>query len=163
MIRFGCVEVAPDDPIVVGGMLVVSGAVSYLGEDTLGGVELAILHRDGELLGHEIELVVEDSLCSAEGGQTAAQRLSADESNRRRHRHKLLKRSPRRHAIISDAGMVMNAPSNTSPSLTNEDIETGGSHKPGYFRTSHNGLREGTRNAEFATRILGGDIDCDRS
>ena len=152
---FGCVEVAPDDPIVVGGMLVVSGAVSYLGEDTLGGVELAILHRDGELLGHEIELVVEDSLCSAEGGQTAAQRLSADESIVGVIGTNCSSAAQGAMPIISDAGMVMIAPSNTSPSLTNEDIEAGGSHKPGYFRTSHNGLMEGTRNAEFATRILG--------
>ena len=152
---FGCVEVAPDDPIVVGGMLVVSGAVSYLGEDTLGGVELAILHRDGELLGHEIELVVEDSLCSAEGGQTAAQRLSADESIVGVIGTNCSSAAQGAMPIISDAGMVMIAPSNTSPSLTNEDIEAGGSHKPGYFRTSHNGLMEGMRNAEFATRILG--------
>ncbi len=78
--RLGCVEVGLDDPIVVGAMLVVSGAVSYLNEDSLSGIEFAILHRDGALLGREIELVVEDSLCTAEGGQAAAQRLSADES-----------------------------------------------------------------------------------
>ena len=151
---FGCVEVAPDDPIVVGGMLVVSGAVSYLGEDTLGGIELAILHRDGELLGHEIELVVEDSLCSAEGGQTAAQRLSADESIVGVIGTNCSSAAQGAMPIISDAGMVMIAPSNTSPSLTNEDIEAGGSHRPGYFRTSHNGLMEGMRNAEFAVNTL---------
>ena len=158
---FGCVEVAPDDPIVVGGMLVVSGAVSYLGQDTLGGIELAILHRDGELLGHEIELVVEDSLCSAEGGQTAAQRLSADESIVGVIGTNCSSAAQGAMPIISDAGMVMIAPSNTSPSLTNEDIEAGGSHRPGYFRTSHNGLMEGMRNAEFATRMrCRGDINC---
>lgn len=152
---FGCVELAPDDPIAIGGMLVVSGAVSYLGEDALGGVELAILHRDGQFLGREIEFVLEDSLCSAEGGQAAAQRLSADESIVGVIGTNCSSAAQGAMPIISDAGLVMIAPSNTSPSLTDEDIAAGGSHLPGYFRTSHNGLMEGMRNAEFATDILG--------
>lgn len=150
----GCVEVGPDDPIVMGAMLVLSGAVSYLGEDTLGGVELAILHRDEELLGRDIELVVEDSLCTAEGGQAAAQRLSADESVVGVIGTNCSSAAQGAIPIISAAGMVMIAPSNTSPSLTNDDIDAGGSHQPGYFRTSHNGLMEGMRNAEFAMDIL---------
>ena len=56
--------------------------------------------------------------------------------------------------IISEAGLVMIAPSNTSPRLTNDDIATGGSHMPGYFRTSQNGLIEGRRLAEFAALAL---------
>lgn len=151
----GCVQLAPDDPIAVGAMLVVSGAVSYLGEDSLGGVELALLHRDGKLLGREIELVVEDSLCSAEGGQAAAQRLSADESIVGVIGPSCSSAAQGAMPIISDAGLVMIAPSNTSPSLTNDDVGAGGSHKPGYFRTSHNGLIEGMHNAEFAINALG--------
>lgn len=150
----GCVEVGPDDPIVVGAMLVVSGAVSYLGEDSLGGVELAILDRDEEMLGRDIELVVEDSLCTAEGGQAAAQRLSADESIVGVIGTNCSSAAQGAIPIINAAGMVMIAPSNTSPSLTNDDIEAGGSHLPGYFRTSHNGLMEGMRNAEFAMDVL---------
>ena len=155
---FGCVELGPDEPIAVGAMLVVSGAVSYLGEDSLGGIELAILERDSELLGHEIELVLEDSLCTAEGGQTAAQRLSADETIVGVIGTNCSSAAQGAMPIISTAGMVMIAPSNTSPSLTNEDIEAGGSHLPGYFRTSHNGLMEGKRNAEFATNALGAKL-----
>ena len=135
-------------------MLVVSGAVSYLGEDSLGGVELAILDRNEEMLGRDIELVVEDSLCTAEGGQAAAQRLSADESIVGVIGTNCSSAAQGAIPIISAAGMVMIAPSNTSPSLTNDNIEAGGSHMPGYFRTSHNGLMEGMRNAEFAMDIL---------
>ena len=135
-------------------MLVVSGAVSYLGEDSLGGIELAILHR-GELLGREIELVVEDSLCSAEGGQAAAQRLSADETIVGVIGTSCSSAAQGAMPIISAAGMVMIAPSNTSPFLTNDDVAAGGSHLPGYYRTSHNGLVEGARNAEFAVNVLG--------
>ncbi len=153
--EFGCIVLGPDEPISVGAMLVVSGAVSYLGEDSHGGIELAILSRDGELLGREIELIVEDSLCTAEGGQTAAQRLSANETIVGVIGTNCSSAAQGAMPIISSAGMVMIAPSNTSPSLTNEDINAGGSHLPGYYRTSHNGLMEGMRNAEFATNVLG--------
>ena len=151
----GCIEVVPDDPIVVGAMLVMSGAINYLGEDTLGGVELALLARDYTLLDREIELVVEDSLCTAEGGQTAAQRLAADPTVVGAIGTNCSSAAQGAIPIISDAGMVMIAPSNTSPSLTNADIASGGSHMPGYFRTSQNGLIEGMRLAEFAVLALG--------
>jgi len=150
----GCVEVAPDDPIVIGAMLVVSGAINYLGEDTLGGVELALLARDYTLLDREIELALEDSLCTAEGGQVAAQRLAADPTVAGAIGTNCSSAAQGAIPIISEAGMVMIAPSNTSPSLTNADIAAGGSHQPGYFRTSQNGLIEGMRLAEFALLAL---------
>jgi len=150
----GCIEIEPDDPIVVGAMLVVSGAINYLGEDTLGGVELALLARDYTLLDREIELVVEDSQCTAEGGQVAAQRLAADPTIVGAIGTNCSSAAQGAMPIISESGMVMIAPSNTSPSLTNEDIATGGSHLPGYFRTSQNGLIEGMRLAEFAIYAL---------
>lgn len=150
----GCVEVGPDDPVVVGAMLVISGAINYLGEDTLGGVELALLDRDEMLLNHDIELVVEDSLCTAEGGQIAAQRLAADPTVVGAIGTNCSSAAQGAIPIISESGMVMIAPSNTSPSLTNADIAAGGSHRPGYFRTSQNGLIEGMRLAQFAIYAL---------
>ena len=151
----GCVEVGPDDPIVVGAMLTVSGAVSFLGEDSQGGIELALLARDETLLGRDIELVVEDSLCSAEGGQAAAQRLTADETIVGLIGTNCSSAAQGALPIVSDAGMLMIAPSNTSPSLTNDDIDGGGAHLPGYFRTSHNDLFLGTLSAQFAVQALG--------
>ena len=70
----GCVEVDADDPVTIAYMLTTSGATAFLGEDSLGGIEIAISDRGGEILGHEIELAGEDSLCSAEGGQSAVAR-----------------------------------------------------------------------------------------
>ena len=69
----GCVVIGPDEPVSIGYMLVTSGAVAFLGEDSLGGIELALLARDNQLLGRDIELLGEDSLCTPEGGQTAAE------------------------------------------------------------------------------------------
>ena len=74
----GCVEIGPDDPIHIAYMLTISGATASLGEDSRGGIEIAIDDRGGELLGHEISLTGEDSGCSAEGGQAAAQKVAAD-------------------------------------------------------------------------------------
>jgi branched-chain amino acid transport system substrate-binding protein len=51
--------------------------------------------------------------------------------------------------------MLMISPSNTSPSLTNDDTEAGGAYLPGYFRTGHNDLFQGAMAARFATEVLG--------
>ena len=154
MDELGCVEIASDDPVVIGAMLSVSGATSFYGEDSLGGIELAISGRDGMLLGREITLVVEDSLCSAEGGQAAAQRIAADETIVGAIGTTCSGAAQGAMPIISEAGMVMISSSNTSPSLTNDDTEAGGTYLPGYFRTAHNDLFQGAMGAQFAVEVL---------
>ncbi len=151
----GCVELGADDPIVMGAMLAVSGANSALGLDSQGGVELAIADRGGTLLEREIELVVEDSLCSAEGGQTAAQRLAADPSVIGIIGTSCSSAAQGALPIVNAAGMLMIAPSNTSPSLTNDDMASGGVHLPAYFRTSPNDLVRSANAAEYASKVLG--------
>ncbi|MCY4464826.1 MAG: branched-chain amino acid ABC transporter substrate-binding protein [Chloroflexi bacterium] len=151
----GCVELGADDPIVIGAMLVVSGANSALGLDAQGGVELAIEARGGMLLEREIEMVVEDSLCSAEGGQAAAQRLAADPSIIGIIGTSCSSAAQGALPIVNAAGMLMIAPSNTSPSLTNEDTASGGVYLPGYFRTSPNDLIRSAKAAEYAIKVLG--------
>ena len=154
MDALGCVEIASDDPVVIGAMLSVSGATSFYGEDSLGGIELAVSGRDGMLLGREITLVVEDSLCSAEGGQAAAQRVAADETIVGVIGTTCSGAAQGAMPIISEAGMVMISSSNTSPSLTNDDTEAGGTYLPGYFRTAHNDLFQGAMGAQFAVEVL---------
>ena len=154
MDALGCVEVGPDDPIVVGAMLTVSGAVSLYGEDTRGGIELAILARDETLLGHEIQLVIEDDLCTAEGGQSAAQRLAADETIVGIIGPTCSSAAQGAMSIVSDAGMLTISPTNTSPILTNNDVESGGIHRPGYFRTIPNDIFQGAMVGQFAIEVL---------
>lgn len=154
MDELGCVEIASDDPVVIGAMLSVSGATSFYGEDSLGGIELAISGRDGMLLGREITLVVEDSLCSAEGGQAAAQRVAADETIVGVIGTTCSGAAQGAMPIISEAGMVMISSSNTSPSLTNDDTDAGGTYLPGYFRTAHNDLFQGAMGAQYAVEVL---------
>ena len=151
----GCVEVGPDDTIAVGAMLAMTGPAADYGADSHGGIELAILARDQMLLGRQIELVVEDSLCSAEGGQTAAQRMAADESVVGIVGTTCSGAAQGALPIVSEAGMLMISASNTSPSLTNDDADAGGTYQPGYFRTAHNDLFQGAMAAQFAVEDLG--------
>ncbi len=153
--EIGCVEVGEGDPIVIASMLTVTGPTAFLGEDSLGGIELALLERDGELLGREIELVEEDSLCTAEGGQQAAQRVAADEEVLGVVGTNCSSAGAAALPIISEAGMVMISPSNTAPTLTDPDAEVGGLYQAGYFRTAHNDLFQGAVAAEFAYNELG--------
>jgi branched-chain amino acid transport system substrate-binding protein len=153
--EIGCVEIGPDDPITIAYMLTISGATSSLGLDSVGGIEVAIDERDGMLLDHEIELVGEDSLCSAEGGQTAAQNLAANEQVLGIIGSSCSSEATAGLPIISAAGMLMISPSNTAPRLTNADTATGGVWQPGYYRTAHNDLFQGAVAAEFAYNELG--------
>ena len=155
MDALGCVEVGPDDTIAVGAMLAMSGPAADYGADSEGGIQLAIIARDQTLLGRVIELVVEDSLCSAEGGQTAAQRVAADQSIVGVIGTTCSGAAQGALPIISEAGMLMISSSNTSPSLTNDDAAAGGTYLPGYFRTAHNDLFQGAMAAQFAVDELG--------
>jgi branched-chain amino acid transport system substrate-binding protein len=143
----GCVEVGANEPIRIGWMMVVSGADATLGTDTKRGVEIAIDDRKNDLLGHQIELVGEDTLCAAEGGQTAATKLSADP--------KLVAvvgtscSSEARAAIplMCGAAIPMVSASNTAPDLTRDD------RPPEYWcymRTAHNDKVQGAAMADFA-------------
>jgi branched-chain amino acid transport system substrate-binding protein len=142
----GCVDIGPNEPIRIAYMFVVSGADASLGTDTKRGVEIAV-DDQGELLGHAIELIGEDELCSAEGGQTAATKLAADP--------KLVAAigtncsSAARAAIplMCGAGIPTISPSNTAPDLTAED-------RPAeywcYTRTAHNDTVQGAAMADYA-------------
>ncbi|MCL4249109.1 MAG: branched-chain amino acid ABC transporter substrate-binding protein [Anaerolineae bacterium] len=151
----GCVEIGPDDPITIAYMLTISGGTASLGEDSLGAIEVAIDDRGGELLGHDIELIGEDSLCSAEGGQAAGQRIAANPQVLGIIGSNCSSEAVAALPIISEAGMLMISPSNTAPRLTEADADKGGVWQPGYYRTAHNDLFQGAIAAEFAYNILG--------
>ena len=150
----GCVEIGPDEPIHIAYMLTTSGATAFLGEDSKGGIEIAIDDRGGELLGHPIELTGEDSLCNAEGGQTAAQKVASDPTVTGVIGTNCSSAATAALPIISNAGLVMGSPSNTAPSLT-APPEEGGVWMPGYYRTAHNDLFQGKVAADFAWNELG--------
>jgi branched-chain amino acid transport system substrate-binding protein len=146
----GCVEIAAGDPIKIGYALVTAGPNASLGEDSARGVEIAVEDLGGELLGHPIEIVGEDSGCTPEGGQAAATKLASDPALVAVIGTSCSSEARVGAPILADAGLSMVSPSNTAPDLTDPTKRT-----PGYFRTAHNDLVQGRVAAEFVFNELG--------
>ena len=146
----GCVEVAPDEPILLASSLVISGPNTELGLDSQYGVEIALDFRE-EVLGHPLELQPEDDGCNAEGGQTSATKIVSNPQIVAMIGTSCSGAGVPASEIISDAGYAMVSPSNTSPALT----DPAQSFHEGYLRTSHNDLIQGAAMAEFAVNELG--------
>lgn len=146
----GCVEVAPDEPILLASSLVISGPNTELGLDSQHGVELALDFRE-EVLGHSLELQPEDDGCNAEGGQTSATKIVSNPQVVAMIGTSCSGAGVPASEIISDAGYAMVSPSNTSPALT----DPAQSFHEGYLRTAHNDLIQGAAMAEFAFNELG--------
>jgi branched-chain amino acid transport system substrate-binding protein len=140
----GCVDIAPNDPIHIAYMMVVTGPDESLGLDTKYGVEIAIDDK-GEVLGHKILLTGEDSQCNAEGGQAAATKIAADKTIVGIVGTNCSSEARPAAPIITQAGMVMVSPSNTAPDLTDP-----AKHQAGYLRTAHNDIIQGAAMAKFA-------------
>lgn len=148
--EIGCVDYAPGDPVRIASALVISGPNTDLGTDSQYGVEIAMDFR-GELLGHPLELQAEDDGCSAEGGQTAGQKIVSDPSILAVVGTSCSGAGVPMSQVVSDAGYVMVSPSNTAPSLTDPDQ----AYNPGYLRTAHNDKVQGRAMATFALDELG--------
>jgi branched-chain amino acid transport system substrate-binding protein len=153
--EIGCVEIAPGDPVHIASMLTISGATAFLGEDSVGAIEIAIDDRGGQLLGRDIQYTSEDSLCSAEGGQTAATKVASDPTILGVIGTNCSSAMTAAMDTISSAGLSILSPSNTAPALTLDDPAAGGTYKPGYFRICHTDFFQGAVAAEFAYNELG--------
>jgi branched-chain amino acid transport system substrate-binding protein len=147
----GCVDVAPDEPVHISYMLTISGATAFLGEDSVGGIEIAISDRGGTLLDHDILLTGEDSGCSPEGGQTAATKVASDPTIIGVIGTNCSSAMTAAMGTISGAGLSMLSPSNTAPALTLD----GETWQPGYYRVCHTDLFQGAVAAQFVYNELG--------
>jgi branched-chain amino acid transport system substrate-binding protein len=156
--EFGCVEVAAGEAIQLGTLLSITGDTASLGVDSNFGVDLAIDFLDGtldqtpgQLLGHDVEVLQEDDLCAAEGGQAGGEAFAANESI-----VAVIGTTCSSSAlgiadtILSDQGILLLSPSNTNPGLTSEEA-----HAPFYLRTAHNDKIQGAIVAEFALNEVG--------
>jgi branched-chain amino acid transport system substrate-binding protein len=149
--EIGCLDIPPGDPIRIGYALVISGPNESLGIDSRNGIEIALDDINSEWLGHPVELVGEDAMCSAEGGQTALTKLVADTSLIGVIGTNCSSAGEPASRIASDAGMVLISPSNTAPSLTNPGM----AWNEGYLRTCHNDKVQGAAMAAFVFDELG--------
>ena len=74
----GCVAIGPDEPVSIGVIESLTGEVAILGKEQVRGLELALDRRQGRILGHAVELRIEDTGCRPEGGANAALRIVSD-------------------------------------------------------------------------------------
>jgi branched-chain amino acid transport system substrate-binding protein len=147
----GCVDIAPGEPIHLAYAMVISGPDSTLGIDSRTGLEVAI-DMKGQLLGHDIQLTGEDDGCSAEGGQAAGTKLSADPTIVAVFGTSCSSAARVAVPLLSQAGFAIISASNTAVDLT----EPGNPNQhPGYLRTAHNDAIQGAAAARFAFEELG--------
>ncbi len=103
----GTVEVGSGEEIQIRSLNAISGDVAFLGVPNQRGVELAI--RDyGSIGGHDVTIGTGlDDLCSADGGQAAAQMIVADEDVVGVIGTSCSGAATAASPLISEAGMVM--------------------------------------------------------
>jgi branched-chain amino acid transport system substrate-binding protein len=151
----GCVEIPPDEPLKLGVLQALSGGPASLGQTHSRAIELAISQRDNQLLGYPIELQIEDSKCTSEGGANAALRVVADPQVVGILGTSCSGAAVAASPIVSEAGLVMISGSATNETLTGVSGERGANWHPGFFRTSFNGSMEYFTAANFAFHELG--------
>ncbi len=149
--------------VVVGGgeeiQIRVLGALTRAGElgvPSQRGAGLAIADY-GPIKGHQVSMGAGlDSLCSAEGGAAAAETVVGDGRVVGVIGTSCSVAAAAASPILSEAGLVMVAPSTTSPSLTSDLRGVAGSnYHPGYHRTASNDLYQAEAVADFVYNELG--------
>jgi branched-chain amino acid transport system substrate-binding protein len=144
-----CVAINSEEPITIAVALTLSGPDALYGIDALRGVEIAIADR-GQLLNHPIQLVQEDDLCSAEGGQAAAERIAQNTDILGVIGATCSSASETAAKVLTEAGMVLISPSSSAASLTSAE-----NHQAGFLRTIQNDEGQAKMVAEFAYMGLG--------
>lgn len=152
----GSVTVGDGEAIQIRSLNAISGDTATLGIPNQNAVQLAIADY-GPIAGHDVDMGTGlDDLCSAEGGQAAAQIITADDSVVGVIGTSCSGAGVAASPLISDAGMVMISPSNTSPALTSDlQGNAGTDYHPGYYRIAHNDLFQGQAVADFVYNDLG--------
>lgn len=152
----GVVRVAAGEQIQIRSMEAITGDVAFLGVPNLRAVELAIADY-GQIQGFGVSIgTALDSQCSAEGGQTAAQTIIADDKVVGVIGTSCSGAAVPASQLIESAGYVMLSASNTNPPLTQNPFgTTGDNFSDGYYRTAHNDLYQGSAVANFAYSTLG--------
>ena len=147
--EFGCVEIPEGDPMVMGTILVISGANESLGTDSQYGVEVAQQMRP-QIAGHDVEINGQDGLCSADGGTAAARALVSEPAIVAVIGTSCSGAGVPAAEITSAEGIMLVSASNTAPSLTDP-----ATHQPFYARTAHNDKIQGAAMAQFVCEELG--------
>jgi branched-chain amino acid transport system substrate-binding protein len=147
----GVVKIGPGEPITIAYWLVTSGSDGSLGTDSKRGIEIAIDDMKGKFMGHDIKLIGEDSLCTPEGGQTAATKIAANAAVVVAIGSSCSSEAVPGSPILWKAGIATVSPSNTAPKLTDPNR---GPDYDGYLRVVHNDKVQGAIGATFVRTVL---------
>ncbi len=121
----GVVKIAKGQPILIGGLMVLSGPDLSLGLDASRGAEIAFDDKKGMVAGHPVKYLPEDGGCSVEGGQTGATRLAANKSIVAVIGTACSSEARGGAPILWNAGMPQTLTSATAPALTAPDRPAG--------------------------------------
>ncbi len=144
------ITIPEGEPITLGVWQVLSGPNAVLGQDEVYGVEVAVADRGGELLGHEIELNIQDELCTVEGGAQAALALAADATLIGAIGSSCSDATVGGVQTITEAGLTTISGSATRPSLSEPDR---GPEYAGFLRTAWSDSVQGKFVAQFVQSL----------
>jgi branched-chain amino acid transport system substrate-binding protein len=150
----GCVDIAPDAPLKIGVLQALSGDVATLGEEQIRGLELALARIDNQILGHTVQLQIEDTGCSAEGGANSVLKLIADPDTIAIYGTTCSGAAASASYAMSRAGLTMISGNNSAPFLTSIAGKRAPDFHPGYFRTATNEEKAGKAAAIYARTHL---------
>ena len=151
----GAVVVGAGEAVQVRTLLSITGAAS-LGGALRHGCELAVADY-GDIHGHPVDLGESlDAMCSPDGGRAGAEQAAADARVLGVVGTSCSAAAVAASPVISEAGLVMVSPSNTSPRLTSDLAGSAApDHHPGYFRVSNNDLYQARAVADYTYNELG--------
>ncbi len=148
----GVVKIAKGQPITVGGIWVLSGADTALGLDQKRAVEVYIDEIGGQIAGHQVRFIAEDGGCNAEGGQTAATKLAANQNIVVVIGPSCSSEATPAAPILWKQGIAMIGTSSGAPALTAPNRAPG---YAGFARTIPNDLGQAASDAKWMHDQLG--------
>ena len=146
----GVVKVAKGQPILIAGLLVLSGPDLSLGVDASRGAEIAFADHKDMLVGHSIKYLPEDGQCSVEGGQTAATRIASNKQIVGVLGTSCSSEARGGAPILWNAGMPQAVTSATAPALTAPDRPAG---LQGTVRFVYNDINAAAAAVKYAQSI----------
>ena len=145
------VKIPKGQPIVIGVYEVLSGADTALGLDQWRGIQVAADDVGGKILDHPIKFIAEDEQCNAEGGQTAATKIAANQQTVVALGGSCSSATTPAAPILWKAGIPNIGTSPSAPTLTAPDRSK---DYDGFVRTVYNDLWAGREVANWAMKVL---------
>jgi branched-chain amino acid transport system substrate-binding protein len=149
--EIGVLKIPKGAPIQIGGYWVISGPDTSLGTDSMRGAQVAFKDHKNMLVGHPIKMTVEDDGCNAEGGQTAATKLAANQNLAIVLGGACSSAATAAAPILWRVGLADIGTATTAPTLTAPD------RKPaydGFLRTIYSDLDQGAADAKWVFNVL---------